>query len=294
MCAVYECGYGHTETVISKYCRRNTQGDSNVPITSCQECVCGESTKSRNLNYCGLKTNAEVLTNTHCCECNSRKRVQEEKCGLCGVGIFTLRFGVRLRWIIRSTPTFFCWKQSWIILSIATICPTTNSSTSHPTETTTKKMGCFCSSCLRLPFGYSLLFTFFDNLHGQLKLMVLRYWKTLSFSLLDFQPFQMYLFTQLTWLVVFCIVTESFSHLTVPALQFGLRVSVWDHLLSVVFIFFPNDLRIRRSRSSLHLCFIGQRYLFLCIFENGLESMPSTVCSEDDPCRFPRLVCSEI
>ena len=40
-------------------------------ITECQECLCGEGTKQRP-------------------ECNWRRRVQEEKCGVCGVGIFSL------------------------------------------------------------------------------------------------------------------------------------------------------------------------------------------------------------
>ena len=83
--------------------------------------ICAATTQSRDLNCCGLTTNAKILTDNSCFECNERERVQEEACGLCGVGIFTLRFGVRLWWIIRSTPTDF-------ILSIATICPTTNSS----------------------------------------------------------------------------------------------------------------------------------------------------------------------
>ena len=139
-----------------------------------------------------------------------------------------------------------------------------------------RKWVCFLLFLPEVSAGYSLLFTSFDDLRGQLILMVLLYWKSVSFSLLDFQPSQMYLFTEPTWLVVFCIITESFSHLSVPALQFGLRVSVYDHLLSVMFYLFPNDLRNRRSRSSLHICFLGQRLLFLWIFENGLASMPST------------------
>ena len=62
--------------------------------------------QSRDLNHHGLKTNADVLTHKYCGECDQRKRAQEEKCGLCGVGIFTTRSGVRLRWIMRGTHFF--------------------------------------------------------------------------------------------------------------------------------------------------------------------------------------------
>ena len=49
--------------------------------------VCAAQADSRDLNHCGLKTNAEVLTYKHCCGCNWRKRVQEEESRLCGVSI---------------------------------------------------------------------------------------------------------------------------------------------------------------------------------------------------------------
>ena len=39
--------------------------------------------------------------------------------------------------------------------------------------------------------------------------------------------------------MLFYIVTESFSHWSAPALQFYLRTSIWGHLLSVLFVFFP-------------------------------------------------------
>ena len=55
-----------------------------------------------------------------------------------------------------------------IILSNATNDPTTNSSTSHPIETTTKNMGCACwFFLLEVSSCNPLLFTLFDNLHGQ-------------------------------------------------------------------------------------------------------------------------------
>ena len=47
--------------------------------------VCTAKAQSRDLNYCGLKTKCSSLDH----EFNQRVRVQEEKCGSCGVGIFT-------------------------------------------------------------------------------------------------------------------------------------------------------------------------------------------------------------
>ena len=39
-------------------------------------------------------------------------------------------------------------------------------------------------------------------------------------ALLNLQRYRMYLFTSLTWLLVFLMITESFSHSSIPALQF--------------------------------------------------------------------------
>ena len=60
--------------------------------------VCAAKAKSRDLNYCGLNTNAAVLTDKYCCECNWKKLVQEEKCDLCAVGIFRVGVGAGLGW----------------------------------------------------------------------------------------------------------------------------------------------------------------------------------------------------
>ena len=89
---------------LSVHCPCNTQGESTVPITECPDCQCGAGTKSR--------------LELHCCECNKRERVQEEKCGLCGVVIFTTRCGVRLWSITRGTPTFWSRSNRGFILSI--------------------------------------------------------------------------------------------------------------------------------------------------------------------------------
>ena len=78
MCAVCECGIGHTTTfhfrvLPLQYVRRQHSTKN----------VCAAQAQSRGLNYCGLKTNAEFLSN-NCCDFNLTARVQEEKCVLCG------------------------------------------------------------------------------------------------------------------------------------------------------------------------------------------------------------------
>ena len=86
----------------------------------------------------------------------------------------------------------------------------------------------------------------------------------------------MYLFTSLTLLMVFCILTESFSHLSVPALQFYLRMSVVDPWFSVLFVFFQQSMQPSyRSRSSFTRL-LGKRLLSMCIFENGRDVPPSS------------------
>ena len=159
MCAMCECGVDTqrlsipSTTVATRKAIALYQSRSVVDVQAAQA------------QHCGLKTNATVLTTyftvneTGESECRKRSAVR-------AVWVFfTSHSSIRLWRIIRGTPTFGP-KQSWIYSSTATSCPTTNSSTSHPFETTTMKMGL-------LSARDSLLFTFFDNLHGQLILRVL-------------------------------------------------------------------------------------------------------------------------
>ena len=259
MCAMCECGVDTqrlsipSTTVATRKAIALYQSRSVVDVQAAQA------------QHCGLKTNATVLTTyftvneTGESECRKRSAVR-------AVWVFfTSHSSIRLWRIIRGTPTFGP-KQSWIYSSTATSCPTTNSSTSHPFETTTMKMGL-------LSARDSLLFTFFDNLHGQLILRVLLYWKSVFFSLLDFQSYSMYLFTQQEWLVAHRVL-----HVGVPA--WPLCVSLLGHLLVVCFIFLPDDLRNRRSRSSLHMGVLDQRFLFEHIFDDDLASLPNTCALE--------------
>ena len=128
MCAL-RSWYGHTTTFLPAsiavathkvMARHQSQSVENVR----------RKHKAETLYCCGLKTHAKVLANKYCCECNLKKRVQEEKCGLFGVGISSLS-GVHLWWSIRGTPIFSAGSNRGLVPSIATICPTTNSSTSH-------------------------------------------------------------------------------------------------------------------------------------------------------------------
>ena len=137
--------------------------------------------------------------------------------------------------------------------------------------------GCACTSCLRFPHAIlwcSRTLTIFTTNWFSWRCFTGRGCPSVC---LIFQHSQIYLFTQRTWLVIFCMVTESFSHLSVPA--FAVRPSCVRSGSLVVcnFHLIPNDLRNRRGRSSLHLCFLGQRCLFLNISNNGLASMPSTI-----------------
>ena len=104
---------------------------------------------------------------------------------------FTPHPDVRQRWITRGTPTLPRSNRGFT-LSSATICPTM--STSYIIETKTTKMALLvvlrAKGCLYHP----LLFTLFDNLDVQMILKVLHYWKSVSFSLLDVQPAQIYVF----------------------------------------------------------------------------------------------------
>ena len=68
--------------------------------------VCAAQAQSRDLNHCGLKTDAEVLTN-NCCEFNKRGRVQEEKSVLCDGGNFTRRNQPESAWDVGSTSVWF-------------------------------------------------------------------------------------------------------------------------------------------------------------------------------------------
>ena len=73
---------------------------------------------------------AEVLTD--CCEFNERSRVQEEKCVLCGEGVSTSPLWCPPLWDHQRNSNLGAGSNhGFIFLSIATICPTTNLSTSQ-------------------------------------------------------------------------------------------------------------------------------------------------------------------
>ena len=87
----------------------------------------------------------------------------------------------------------------------------------HPIETTTMKMCVLIVlpawSCSCYPL-FSL--TFSDNLYCQMILGVLIYRQSDVRALLNFQSSRMYLFSYLTWLVVFSMITDIFfSHSSV-------------------------------------------------------------------------------
>ena len=171
---------------------------------------------------------------------------------------------------------FFAGSNRGFNPSIVKICSTTNSHGEDDDE----EDGCACSSCLRFLSAILCRSLFLDNLHGQLMLMVLLSWKTLSSSLFDFQPSHMHLLTRLTWLVMFCIVTESVSHLSVPAVQFGLRASVQDHLWSVNVHIVPTIC----ATVVADLCFLGQRFLFCASSQRVSHGFPRLVCSTIRSC----------
>ena len=97
-------------------------------------------TQSRDLTTARKNANATVVT--YKCVCWKKKQEMQEndKCGLCGVGLLTRRSDVRSSWIIgiiqsvkKNVETIF---QSTVAAHL-----TTNSSTNHPIATKSKKMG---------------------------------------------------------------------------------------------------------------------------------------------------------
>ena len=137
--------YGHTTTFISEYCRRNTQRDDTAPTGF--KNVCARNTKRRP-DYWGKCQSLDLQLYL------LRQRLEGDKCGLRGVRVFTPAL----------LSTYSGSSEALIVVTIfqstATTDPTTNSSTNHPIETATKKMGvlvalpawellpailCFCS-----------------------------------------------------------------------------------------------------------------------------------------------------
>ena len=137
---------------------------------------------------------------------------------ICAVSVFfPPRSDVRQSWGIGGTPFFSIFVRSnrGIILSLPRFYLTTNSSTSHPIETTTKLMSvlvvhpaqnffstilCFCSRSLTIfTAKWHLQCCFTGRMFP---------------TSLQIQPSQMN-------------VTEFFSHFSVPALQFGLCLWSW-------------------------------------------------------------------
>ena len=86
----------------------------------------------------------------------------------------------------------------------------------------------------------------------------------------------MYLFTLLKRLTVFCMVTDSCSHLSIQALQ---TIPSYVRLGSFVFCTLrlsskdPSNLRNRSSS----VCWLGQRFLSCCVFGNCRASLTDTL-----------------
>ena len=119
-------------------------------------------------------------------------------------GILTLRQDVRQRWITRSTPTSLK-NPSW---SYSVHCR----ELSHHERLRRRRWLCLLFFLhLVAPCSPLFLLMFFDNFYCQMILGVLLCQHRVVLPLLDFQPTRMYLFTWLKWLMVLCIVSESFS-----------------------------------------------------------------------------------
>ena len=118
MCAVYDCDMD-TQRLFFPSTTVAIRKATAMHQSQTTKNVCAAEVQSRDLNCYGLKTNAKVWTDKYSCERNKRKRVKEEKRGLCCVGIFTSRSGVRLWWTIKGAPTFFAGSNRGLILSIA-------------------------------------------------------------------------------------------------------------------------------------------------------------------------------
>ena len=72
--------HGHRTTFLSEHCRRNTQGDGTVPPES--KNVCARNTKQTKDKRSSLDLDDMNL---------QHPEVQADKCGVCGVGVFTIR-----------------------------------------------------------------------------------------------------------------------------------------------------------------------------------------------------------
>ena len=169
-------------------------------------------------------------------DCDKKREVEENECGSCSVGVLTTRSDARLDRQVRSN---FAKNHRGIILSIPLrrrrrwVCLLF-----FLHKAALPAIPCYC----RLP----------------LTIFTARRYSVCCFTGMAFpslcsmfNPHRMYLFTLLTWLMVFSMITESFSHLSVPALQFYFCVSVDEHLIPVSFVFFPGDPRNLRK----HLLF---------------------------------------
>ena len=92
ICAVFVCGMDTPRLAFPSALVATLKAIAQRQSQSTKS-VCAARAQSRVLSYCGLNINSKVLTDRCCCECNERQRVQEEKCGLCALVIFTCRSG---------------------------------------------------------------------------------------------------------------------------------------------------------------------------------------------------------
>ena len=74
--------------------------------------------------------------------------------------------------------------------------------------------------------------------------------------------------------------TELLTLHGVPVFQLGLCVSLLGHSLSVFFHPFPRYLRSRRSKPSLQMGFLDQRFFFEHLCDNDLSSLPNAIVLE--------------
>ena len=174
-----------------------------------QECLCAKH-KSRDLNCWGLKDKIAVTEKR-----GARGKVRFVRCGC---------FSPPARMSAYNGPSEafqLCLKQSW---NHSFHCHelSHHDLLHQPSHWDDEEDGCACcSSCMWL------LLTILCSCSRCLIIFTARgcsvccFTGVVTFTLcLMFSLPELYLFTKLTWLMVFCMVTESFSHSSAPALQF--------------------------------------------------------------------------
>ena len=143
-----------------------------------------------------------------------------DKCGWCGVGVFTPPLGCPLLVDHRSHSN--CGTKIMVggrsFSPLPRLIPPRTRPTAIPLRR--RRLVCWLLFLHGAPSCYPLcLLTFSDNLYCQMILGVLIYRQSDVRALLNIQPSRVYLFTKLARLLVFCMITESFFHLSVPTLH---------------------------------------------------------------------------